>query len=393
MRVRYTLLPSNKHLFVIAQGLAGFAGRPLFHMARKVMLVLLALVMASSALMGQEYNYVEASALTLTGKVFPDTPNPYHRIDTARFHGFTTQELSLVAESAGIAVAFRTDSPSIRVLPVYVRPYFGGGTTGFAGRGFDLYIKKNGKWLWAAAGLQNDNSLDKPVNLIKDMDTSVKECLLYLPVRSEMASVKIGVEDGYMLEPLENPFRHRVVVFGSSFTHGASTSKAGMAYPSILSRETGIQFLNLGVSGRCRLQDYFAATLCEAPDVDAFLFDTFSNPSPEEIRERLFPFIEALQAAHPGKPLIFQQTIYRERRNFNLKADEYEAGRIKVVADLMKEARRKYKDVYFITSTNATSPDHYTSVDGTHPGDYGYTLWARSIRKPVQRILRRYGIR
>ena len=137
------------------------------------MLVLLALVMASSALMGQEYNYVEASALTLTGKVFPDTPNPYHRIDTARFHGFTTQELSLVAESAGIAVAFRTDSPSIRVLPVYVRPYF-----------------------------------------------------------------------------------------GSSFTHGASTS-----------------------------------------------------------------------------------------------------------------------------------PDHYTSVDGTHPGDYGYTLWARSIRKPVQRILRRYGIR
>lgn len=393
MRVRYTLLPSNKHLFVIAQGLAGFAGRPLFHMARKVMLVLLALVMASSALMGQEYNYVEASALTLTGKVFPDTPNPYHRIDTARFHGFTTQELSLVAESAGIAVAFRTDSPSIRVLPVYVRPYFGGGTTGFAGRGFDLYIKKNGKWLWAAAGLQNDNSLDKPVNLIMDMDTSVKECLLYLPVRSEMASVKIGVEDGYMLEPLENPFRHRVVVFGSSFTHGASTSKAGMAYPSILSRETGIQFLNLGVSGRCRLQDYFAATLCEAPDVDAFLFDTFSNPSPEEIRERLFPFIEALQAAHPGKPLIFQQTIYRERRNFNLKADEYEAGRIKVVADLMKEARRKYKDVYFVTSTNATSPDHYTSVDGTHPGDYGYTLWARSIRKPVQRILRRYGIR
>ncbi len=360
---------------------------------KRIFSLCVAALLALPGLYAQDYHYIEASELTLTGKVFPDTPNPYHRLDTARFHGFNKEELKLVLESSGIAVAFRTDSPSIRVLPVYVRPYFGGGTTGFAGRGFDLYIKKNGKWLWAAAGLQNDNSLDKPVNLIKDMDTSVKECLLYLPVRSEMASVKIGVEDGYMLEPLENPFRHRVVVFGSSFTHGASTSKAGMAYPSILSRETGIQFLNLGVSGRCRLQDYFAAALCEAPDVDAFLFDTFSNPTPEEIRERLFPFIEALQAAHPGKPLIFQQTIYRERRNFNLKADEYEAGRIKVVADLMKEARRKYKDVYFVTSTNATSPDHYTSVDGTHPGDYGYTLWARSIRKPVQRILRRYGIR
>ena len=246
-----------------------------------------------------EYIYAEASELTLTGKVFPGTPNPYHRIDTACFHGFTKEELRLVTESAGIAVAFKTDSPSIRVWPKYAKAYFGGGTTGFAGRGFDLYIKKDGKWLWAASGLQNDNSLDKPVNMIKGMDDSMKECLLYLPVRSVMDSVRIGVEKGRLLEALENPFRHRVAVFGSSFTHGASTSKAGMAYPSILTRETGIQFLNLGVSGRCRLQDYFASALAQAPDVDAFLFDTFSNPSPEEIRERLFPFIEAMQAAHP----------------------------------------------------------------------------------------------
>lgn len=376
----------------LLSGLADCVGRPHFLDDMKKIIVFVILLLPL-ALWSQEYKYVEATELTICGKVFPDTPNPYHRIDTARFHGFTASELKLITESAGIAVAFRTDSPSLRVLPQYVRPYFGGGTTGFAGRGFDLYIKKDGKWLWAAAGLQNDNSLDKPVNLIKDMDGSVKDCLLYLPLRSEMASVKIGIEEGCLLEALPQPFRHRVAVFGSSFTHGASTSKAGMAYPSILSRETGIQFLNLGVSGRCRLQDYFAAALAEAPDIDAFLFDTFSNPTPDEIRERLFPFIEVMQAAHPGKPLIFQQTIYRERRNFNLKADEYERERMAVVADLMKQARRKYKDVYFITSTNATSPDHYTSVDGTHPGDYGYTLWARSIRKPVLRILRKYGIR
>lgn len=374
-------------------GRSALSAGPFSVSMKRIFSLCVAALLALPGLYAQDYHYIEASELTLTGKVFPDTPNPYHRLDTARFHGFNKEELKLVLESSGIAVAFRTDSPSIRVLPVYVRPYFGGGTTGFSGRGFDLYIKKDGKWLWAASGLQNDNALDKPVSLIKDMDGGVKESLLYLPVRSEMASVKIGVEEGCLLEPLPQPFRHRVAVFGSSFTHGASTSKAGMAYPSILSRETGIQFLNLGVSGRCRMQDYFAASLSEAPDVDAFLFDTFSNPTPEEIRERLFPFIEAIQAAHPGKPLIFQQTIYRERRNFNLQADRYERERMAVVAQLMKEACRKYKDVYFITSTNATSPDHYTSVDGTHPGDYGYTLWARSIKKPVLRILKKYGIR
>ena len=362
----------------------------------KSLLLALALVLPlSAAAQGKapEYVYTEAAQLTLVGKVFPDTGNPYQRIDTARFHGFTKEEVRLVQESAGIAVAFRTNSTSIRVWPKYGKAYFGGGTTGFAGRGFDLYIKKDGKWLWAAAGLQNDNALDKPVNMIKDMDDSIKECLLYLPVRSVMDSVKIGVEEGCLMEPLPHPFRHRIAVFGSSFTHGASTSKSGMAYPSILTRETGIQFLNLGVSGRCRLQDYFAAALAEAPYVDAFLFDTFSNPTPEEIKERLCPFIEAIQAAHPGKPLIFQQTIYRERRNFNLEVEKYERERIELAAQLMKQVCKKYKDVYYITSTNATSPDHYTSVDGTHPGDYGYTLWARSIRKPVLKILKKYGIK
>ena len=132
--------------------------------------------------------------------------------------------------------------------------------------------------------------------------------------------------------------------------------------------------------------------LCAA-DADAFVFDTFSNPTIPEIEERLFPFIEKLQAAHPGKPLIFQRTIYRERRNFNVATENFERARQERAAELMKEAVKRYKDVYYIETTNATSPTHETSVDGTHPGDYGYTLWAESLRKPLLKILRKYGIK
>ena len=110
------------------------------------------------------------------------------------------------------------------------------------------------------------------------------------------------------------------------------------------------------------------------------------------IEERLFPFIERIQAAHPGKPLIFQQTIYRESRNFCLSASAKESGKQAMADKLMKEAVKKYKDVYFIR-TNATNEIHSTSVDGIHPSDYGYTLWAESIRKPVVRILKKYGIK
>ena len=127
-------------------------------------------------------------------------------------------------------------------------------------------------------------------------------------------------------------------------------------------------------------------------DVDGFIFDTFSNPSIEEINERLFPFIETMKAANPGKPLIFQRTIYRESRNFNMGSEEAEQSRIDVVDSLMAIAVKKYSDVYYI-KTNATEPNHETSIDGTHPSDYGYGVWEKSIEKQVLNILKKYGIK
>ena len=91
-----------------------------------------------------------------------------------------------------------------------------------------------------------------------------------------------------------------------------------------LSRKTGLHFINLGCSGHSTLQSYFAEPLADA-DVDAFLFDAFSNPTSKEIEERLFPFIEIIQEKNPG--------------------------------------------------------------------DYGYRIWADSIKEPVTEILASYGIR
>ena len=164
-----------------------------------------------------------------------------------------------------------------------------------------------------------------------------------------------------------------------------------MSYPMQLMRRTGIQFLSLGCSGNCKMQPYFGDVLCDA-DVDALVFDVFSNPDAEMIQERLFPFIEQIQKSHPDIPLIFQQTIYREKRNFCLSIDKSEQNKQDIAEKLMKEACKKYKNVYFI-QTNATDRLHETSVDGTHPGDYGYTLWAESIEKPLLKILKKYGIK
>ena len=337
-----------------------------------------------------KYAYTEASDLNLIGKII-DTPNPYHRVDTVRYKGFTKGENEQVRSSAGLAVLFKTNSSVISVLADYGYMNRATNTMGISLRGYDLYLKKDGEWLYAASKAAGNGKEEDNLVIIKDMDDSMKECMLYLPIYSEEYSVKIGVQEGAVLESIESPFRHRIGIFGSSYTQGISTSRPGMSYPMQLMRMTGLQLLSLGCSGNCKMQPYFADVRCDA-DVDAFIFDCFSNPDAKMIEERLFPFIEKIQAAHPGKPLIFQQTIYRESRNFSLSAADKESKKQAMAEKLMKEAVKKYKDVYFI-QTNATNEIHSTSVDGIHPSDYGYTLWAESIRKPVVKILKKYGIR
>ena len=164
-----------------------------------------------------------------------------------------------------------------------------------------------------------------------------------------------------------------------------------MSYPDQFTRDTGIQMLSLGCSGNCKLQPYFAEVL-KAADVDALVFDAFSNPAGETIRQRLFPFIEKIQETHPDIPLIFMQTIHRCSSHFDLERRETEQAKHDAAEEMMKEACKKYKNVYFIRPC-ANDSYHETSVDGTHPDDYGYTLWARSIEKPILRILRKYGMK
>ncbi|MDO4511280.1 MAG: SGNH/GDSL hydrolase family protein [Bacteroidales bacterium] len=360
-------------------------------MKRIICFLVVAVMAAAVALAAPKTKYLDAKNLTLVGKLMPGTPNPYHRIDTIRYKGFDKKELLQVREAAGMSIAFKTNSRNIKVACNFGEVERPRNSMGIAAYGFDLYIKKDGQWRWAGSGARPYESLSNPLSLVTNMDGTEHECLLYLPLFAEINQLMIGIDEDATIDPSPIPFRHRIAIFGSSYTHGTSTSRAGMTYPAQFCRATGLQLLGLGCSGHSMLQPYFAEALADV-DADAFIFDGFSNPSAKLIKERLFPFIERIQKSHPGKPLIFQQTIDREYCTFNTARAKSEAEKKAMAEKMMAEAMTKYKDVYFI-HPNATSDNHEASVDGIHPSDYGYTLWARSIIPQVTAILAKYGIK
>ena len=358
---------------------------------KRIIFILAAFAMCiGAAAQTTDWEKVEISSLGLRGKAF-DTPNPYHRIDTVVYKGFTPGENKQCRVPAGLTVMFRTDATEIGASVDFAWTNSGAYCSY---RGFDLYIKKDGKWLWAGCTTfdRDHKDKDKVRSIVKKMAPGEKECLLYLPLYSELNSCQVCVPEGSYIEPLDSPFKNKIVFHGSSFTHGISCTRAGMSYPMQFMRKTGLQVIPLGFSGNCKMQPYFADVL-EDIEADAYVFDPFSNPNIPLIRERLLPFIDRLVKAHPGKPIIIQRTIYWEKENFNTEAQAEFGGRRALSDSLMKIACKQYKDVYYIKPDAALHNGESSTADGVHPNDNGYSLWEASIEKPILKILKKYKIK
>ena len=337
--------------------------------------------------------YIDARRLTVVGQPLPYLQKPFSRMD-GRAYGLKGSLAAKAAQSTGIAVLFTTNSRTIRAKWHTSNLRVVGTNTGAnCQKGLDLYIRKKGKWLFAGVGAPNmkGNCADHEAILVASMDEDVKECLLYLPLFDQVDQLEIGVDKGSAIKPLENPFRHRIIFYGSSITHGSAASRAGMSYVARFGRDNGLYCMNLGFSGQGRMQEEFARYLADC-DTDAFIFDTFSNPDSKQIRERFDAFVDIIRGSHPNTPLIFLQTIRREKRNFNIKNDIYEAHKQQTAEEVVRARMKRDKHIYFILSDSFLGDDGIATADGTHPTDVGFSRMLEGMTPPLKKIFRKYGI-
>ena len=349
----------------------------------------------SVSLNAQQTRYHDAAKLTVIGKAIP-TSKEFTRIDTAayKFNDAVIEEYA--CHSTGLAVVFATDSPFIKAKWQTSGKNASENMTAIAQKGLDLYIRQNGKWVFAGVGRPKmENGPDYAAHsgtIVKSMASGRKECLLYLPLYDRLDSLFIGVEDGSYIEPLDNPFRYRIVVKGSSVTHGLAASRPGMTYAARFGRDNGLYCFNIGFSGQSKLQKEYAEYLADI-EADAFIFDAISNPSAEIIHERFDEFVDIIRAAHPDVPLIFMQTERRESRNFDTWREDFEARKQTAAEQEIRERMKSDKHIYFLPSDDFLGDEHIATSDGSHPTDLGFTYMLESISPKILKILRKYGIK
>lgn len=252
----------------------------------------------------------------------------------------------------------------------------------------DLYIKQDDRWVWAGVA-RKSSSATTTATLVENMDLSEKECILYLPIYEEVTDLKIGVEPGSTIAPIPSPFKGKVVMYGTSIMQGASASRPGMAYPARLSRATGINFINLGLSGNGTMPKA-DADMIAGLDADAYVMDCTQNGSVSTIQSNTAYMVRAIRALHPEAPIIMKAGEKRLAGNFDETRRTYWANvyaAFKAEYEELVSGENPVTNLYFIDDTGFYGDDYEAVADGVHPTDVGFTRMLRILQPKFMEIL------
>lgn len=356
-------------------------------------------LLCGSAVFGQtpdasiELEWHDAKQLTVEGLGFSDVKSPYDRLP-ARAEGVVRQVVwDLSRDSAGVLVRFTTNTPTIRARWTLTKKTLAGvNMTAIGASGLDLYTKTGpAAWRWLGVGRPAAAKAPQAEDtLANGLPKGEREFMLYLPLFNGVTSLEIGVPKGTAVRPgSPRPAGRKPIVFyGTSITHGASASRAGMTHVAILGRKFDRPVINLGFSGNGRMEPEVTKFVAEL-DAAVFVIDCLPNMTAKDVEERGEACVKIVRAAHPSTPILlvedrnypdgFLISSRRERNDTNHAA-------LRAVYERLKQ--QKIENVYYLKANDLLGEDGEGTTDGSHPSDLGFVRQAKEFENSLRKILK-----
>lgn len=355
----------------------------------KKLMTVLALLVSLATWSQQNIRYVDAYQLMMIGKAKP-TDSIYQRISSAETSNMPDVIKTLAKRSAGIAILFETNSSVIRVKWKLPDEVYQSNMTPIGHSGLDLYCFHNGKWQFVGVAKPVKGTSQEQL-VVQHMDSTLKQFMLYLPLYNNVNELQVGVQQHASIQAPAQPAidrSKRIVVYGSSVVQGASASRPGMAYPAILQRHFGYDVINLGLSGNAKMEPELSAYLATVP-ADCYILDCIPNPSPEQIRERSYPFIKYLRQHQPNVPIIIVETIFRQTGLWNQRVGETVRQQNEAIRKTYERLQQEgYKNIYYIESSKLIGDDHEATIDGIHLTDLGFMRIADALIPVIKKAMK-----
>lgn len=357
-------------------------------MHRKTIRLLLFIQLLSLITFGQDkqLTYYPATDFGIRGQAKEIASQGFTRIDSVYHKNLSESLQNLSKNTAGLYVEFQTNSSFIDLkweLETYkVLPNM----TPLAVNGFDLYGLKDNRWQYVASAPPRGQT--NKVCVIKNLRSSSQRFRLYFPLYSQVKTLLIGIDEKADIAATELiEARPKILIYGSSITQGASASRPGMAFASILGRSLDAEVYNFGFSGSGKMESEMAEIL-QKVKADVIILDCVPNPSPEQISQRTIPFVELLRKRQHNVPILMVESVFREAGNWDEKLGQRVRDQNNTFHNSYEQLLKKgYVQLYYIESDQLIGSDHQATTDGVHFSDLGHYRMAKTLEKQLRTIL------
>jgi len=293
---------------------------------------------------------------------------------------------NLSRHSTGMVTRFRTDANEIWVdyevtSERIAMPHMP--ATGVSG--VDLYATDDsGDWRWLSVTRPTTKVTN--ARLIHGIIPNLRDFAAYLPLYNGIESLKIGVPEGAIFEPIAPRTDKPILFYGTSITQGACASRPGMPHTAILGRRFDRPVINLGFSGNGRMEKEVGQFLCEL-DPAVYVIDCLPNMLEKEITERAEPLVRQLRQARPDTPILlvedrtYPNALYipsRQQRHIDSRRalrNAYET----LIAD-------GFQQLGYLEGELLLGDDRDDTTDGSHPNDLGFYRQANAIEPALRKL-------
>ncbi|MFC5402622.1 SGNH/GDSL hydrolase family protein [Cohnella soli] len=327
----------------------------------------------------------------ITGLPWLEQDGVYRRLPVRPNHPLRPEVDRLANFTTGVQVRFRTDSPKLFVrvgladkAVMYQMP-----ATGQCG--VDCYIGELGDQRYVNTARFDMAATEYESVLYDAFPRQMRDITLNLPLYQGVKELWIGVTAGSELKEFPDfPSTRKVLVYGTSITHGACASRPGMAYPNILSRSLPIEFVSFGFSGNAQGEPELAHLLAQVDDPALLILDYEANvPSMQRLRDSLPEFIGIYRERHPGVPILVVSQIRMAREAFDEGARNGREERKQIQrATVERLIEAGDANLHFFDGSDLLGADYQDcTADGIHPSDLGYSRIAKSLEPVLRELL------
>ena len=293
----------------------------------------------------------------------------------------------LYLNTAGGRVRFSTDSRYVAIKTVMPTMHHMKGMPFSGSAGFDLYVDDP-----QTGDSRFRNSFSPAVDSKGGFESSIsfrnralRHFTIHFPSYSQVSSLYIGLQkDASLGEGMKYKNIAPIVFYGSSITQGACSSRPGNIYENMISRQFGIDYINLGFSGNGKAEDTIVDYMCTLP-MSVFVSDYDHNATSEEhLRNTHLKMYQKIRAAKPDIPYIMlSRPDYDNMPNL-----DGVINRRNIIYDTFLYAyEHGDRNVYYIDGASIFRGPYEDccTVDNCHPNDLGFSKMADAIGAEIRR--------